>query len=383
MSSHHPQKLPLFVIGLMSGTSADGIDAALVRTDGIFLERTDITISHPYRKKVAEAIHAARLSAEAFLSDTDSIAALARAISEDHAHAVKRICEMAPDISPDVIGFHGQTIYHNPQAGKTVQLGDGVALSQLTGLPVIYDFRAADIDAGGQGAPLAPIYHQMLLTQAGCKMPAAFINIGGVANLTYCDAKGDIEGYDIGPGNGLIDDLVRQHFNLAFDDKGRLAAQGHASMSIVNQALGHPFFSLSGPRSLDRNEFDDLFRLPEFTCMSAYDQIATATAFTVHAIDLAIRRLPVMPKILVLAGGGIHNDVMMGGLKDRLSGQSQLVTAEYIGAPSDMVEAELIAFLAARYIGRLPSSFPSTTGAHSPQLCGKMASLSNGRASLR
>ncbi len=362
---------PKYIIGLMSGTSADGIDAALVKTDGQHLERSNIAISQPYRKEVAEAIEIARASPLTCLSDTESADALARAISEDHAAAIQRICQMADNITPQLVGFHGQTIYHNPDAGKTVQLGDGAYLCRLTGLPVIYDFRAADMAAGGQGAPLAPVYHQMLLMQAGCAMPAAFINIGGVANLSYCQADGYLEGYDIGPGNGLIDELARVHFGQPFDRAGQFAAQGHAHIDIVRQALMHPFFSLTGPRSLDRSAFDKLLGQHEFASLSAHDQIATATAFTAYGIGEAIAKLPQTPQIVIVAGGGIHNDVLMAGLTDRLGG-IRCEKAEIIGAPSDMVEAELIAFLAARFIYHLPSSFPATTGAHSPQICGKI-----------
>ncbi len=372
MSANHPFQMPLYVIGLMSGTSADGIDAALVKTDGTYLERTTYTLHQPYRDEVAEAIHRARRAYNDYLSDKKSAGWLALAIAEDHATAVQKLVAMASDISPDIIGFHGQTLYHNPQMRQTIQLGDAGTLSQLTGLPVIYDFRAADIAAGGQGAPLAPIYHQMLLSQAKCDLPAGFLNIGGVANLSYCDASGYVEGYDIGPGNGLLDDFVCQHFALPFDDRGKLAAQGRPSMPFIQTALSHPFFSQSGPRSLDRNEFDSLLNIAEFTSLSVYDQIASLTCFTAYAIELAIHSVPVPPKIIVAAGGGIYNDVMMGHLKDRLGEKVRLVTAEHIGAPSDMVEAELIGFLAARYIADLPSSFPSTTGVASPQICGKL-----------
>lgn len=362
---------PKYVIGLMSGTSADSIDAALVKTDGQHLARTDITISHPYRPDVAQAIYRARSSPETFLSDTDSADALSRAIAEDHAEAVRRIARMADTAPPQLVGFHGQTIYHNPEAGQTVQLGDGGYLAQLTSLPVIYDFRAADMAAGGQGAPLAPIYHQMLLMQAGCDMPAVFINIGGVANLSYCDADGYLEGYDIGPGNGLIDDLAQYHFSQPFDEGGQLAAQGQVDRKLVTQALSHSFFSLSGPRSLDRGAFEGLLARPEFTCLSAHDQIATATAFTSKAIAHAVSALPKRPRSIIVAGGGIHNNVLMAMLRDRL-GDIKIETADAIGAPPDMVEAELIGFLAARYIYRLPASFPRTTGAESPQICGRI-----------
>ena len=209
----------LAIIGLMSGTSADGIDAALIHTDGKRIKRTGHAATYAYRPAIREAIYVARKNAADYLVDPNRRDSLVRAITDAHAEAVTSLKKQAGNPAIDVIGFHGQTVYHNPVAGRTIQLGDGTRLARLTETPVIYDFRAADMEAGGQGAPLAPIYHQLVVQQAGTPLPALFINIGGVANASFITDT-HLEGYDIGPGNALIDDLAR------FFIKGRLIKAG-------------------------------------------------------------------------------------------------------------------------------------------------------------
>lgn len=359
----------LGIIGLMSGTSADGIDAALIYTDGKQIERTGHAATFAYPPAIVEAIYTARENAADYLADPHRREALIRGITDAHIDAVASLRQKAghPDI--DLIGFHGQTVYHNPAAGRTIQLGDGQYLASQTQIPVIYDFRAADMEAGGQGAPLAPIYHQLVVQQAGTPLPALFINIGGVANASFITDM-HLEGYDIGPGNGLIDDLCQIFYQKPFDKGGAIAASGQIYQPFIDRVLGDPFFQLVGPRALDRAAFHHYLNAPDFASLPAADQIATATALTAQAICHSLTHLPGQPKNVIIAGGGVHNHTLMKQIKNSLPEGSDLIEARAIGCDADFAEAELIALLAARWHARLPSSFPSTTGVSAPQICG-------------
>ncbi len=359
----------LAIIGLMSGTSADGIDAALIHTDGKQIKRTGHAATYAYRPAIREAIYAARENAADYLADPNRRDRRARAITDAHAEAVTSLKKQAGKPAIDVIGFHGQTVYHNPVAGRTIQLGDGTRLARLTETPVIYDFRAADMEAGGQGAPLAPIYHQLVVQQAGTPLPALFINIGGVANASFI-TNTYLEGYDIGPGNALIDDLCQIFYQRPFDEGGTIAASGQIYQPFIDRVLTDPFFQLSGPRSLDRAAFHHYLSAPDFASLPATDQIATVTALTAQAICHSLTTLPSQPATLIIAGGGAHNHTLIAQIKDSLPEGCTLLAASAIGCDADFAEAELIALLAARWQAKLPSSFPATTGVPAPQICG-------------
>lgn len=365
----------LNIIGLMSGTSADGIDAVLLATNGQEIERTGYKIDYPYRLEVKKAIEAARQYPEDFLKDKNRRLALNQDISDDHASAVSALLQNTPKKCPltcQFIGFHGQTIYHNSKQKQSIQLGDANRLASLSTVPVIYDFRRADLNAGGQGAPLAPIYHQLLFHQAGIKQASAFVNIGGVANLSFC--HGDIlQGYDIGPGNGLIDDICAREFGQPFDLNGQIAATGNINPHVINHIMADKFFSLSGPRSLDRGHFSPYLADPEFIQLPPADKIATLTALTANIIVNALSQLPIFPRHLFISGGGAHNQTMMRWIKTKCPHTLDIKPAEAIASDTDMMEAELIAVLAARFIYRLASTFPGTTGVHTPQICGVRA----------
>ena len=217
------------IIGLMSGTSADGIDGCILLTDGQHVKHTDISQYQPYPGSVEKAIQAARRDPASFLADPHRRTALIDAITDSHADIVYHLFRRATEEGLPAVqlcGFHGQTVYHQPEAGRTIQLGDGNRLAQLCGLTVIYDFRRADMEAGGQGAPLAPVYHQMLLSQAGCQHPAGFLNLGGIANLTAC-ADTHLLGFDTGPANALTDAVCQKELGLPYDKDGTIAAQGY------------------------------------------------------------------------------------------------------------------------------------------------------------
>ncbi len=364
------------VIGLMSGTSADGIDGCIVLTNGQKVERTDISLCQPYPVPVEQAIQAARHNPANFLADTHRRTALITAITDSHADSVNQLLRRgAEDGLPPVqlCGFHGQTVYHQPESGRTIQLGDGNRLARLCGLPVIHDFRRADMEAGGQGAPLAPVYHQILLKQAGCPHPAGFLNLGGIANLTVCTDT-HLLGFDTGPANALTDAVCQKELGLTYDKDGAIAAKGHISLPFLKATLQDSYFQRSGPRSLDWAHFSDYLQHPDFRALSIEDQLASLNALSAQSIAISISALPFALKTLVVAGGGVQNKTMMKMISDALPDRITLTTAENIGARSDMIEAELIAVLAARHLAQLPSTWPETTGTSAAQIAGIRAS---------
>ena len=362
----------LAIIGLMSGTSADGIDAALIHTDGTRIQRTGHAATFAYPPEITQAIYTARENAADYLADPNRRDYLIRGITDAHARTVTSLRQQASNPEIDLIGFHGQTVYHNPAQGRTIQLGDGSALARQTAVPVIYDFRAADMMAGGQGAPLAPIYHQLILQQAKAPMPALFVNIGGVANASFVHDE-YLEGYDIGPGNALIDDLCQIFYQKPFDDGGAIAATGQIYQPFIDKVLSDKFFSVTGPRALDRAAFHAYLGQPDFASLPATDQIATVTALSAQALLHCLAHLPSLPATIIIAGGGARNPVLMAHIKAGLPAPCQLIPASDIGCDADFAEAELIALLAARWQAKLPSSFPATTGVSAPQICGIFA----------
>ena len=364
------------IIGLMSGTSADGIDATIIRSDGTRMERTGHAATFPYPSRLREAILAAAADAASYLAEPNRRAQLIQKITDAHCRAVASLREIAHFPKIDLIGFHGQTVYHNPALGRTIQLGDGVQLAKAANIPVIYDFRAADMKAGGQGAPLAPIYHQLILQKAAretrdVKLPALFINIGGVSNASF--VTGDVEGYDIGPGNALIDDLCQIFYQKPFDEGGEIAASAKIYKPFIERVLADPFFKMVGPRALDRAYFHSYLSQPDFASLPAADQIATVTALTARAAHHCIAQLAKPPKAVLIAGGGAHNHTLMAQLKAGLPRACKFIEAHAIGCSPDFAEAELMALLAARWQAKLPSSFPKTTGVKTPQICGVLA----------
>ncbi len=269
----------------------------------------------------------------------------------------------------DVIGFHGQTVLHRPERRLTVQLGDGPALSAALGAPVVYDFRAADMERGGQAAPLVPIFHRALALRASLPLPAVFVNIGGIANVTFV-ADGPAEAliaFDAGPGNCLLDDWAMRHSGEPLDRDARLALAGTVNRKALAALLSHPFFSAPPPKSLDRNAFS----LDALAELSPEDGAATLTAFTVAGIAASARVFPSRPKSWIVAGGGTRNPHMIEGLRRVLG--PDMMTADVAGFSSDFMEAQAFAYLAARRLKELPSSFPGTTGAPVPVVGGVVA----------
>lgn len=353
-------------IGLMSGTSLDGIDAALIRTDGHdVIERTAAGfVSLPYDDEVRARLRACLGRTD----DADGAVALAAAeMTRAHAAAVDWLlsrCALDPrDI--DIIGFHGQTVHHDPARRFTWQIGNGAMLARLTGIDVIDDFRSADVAAGGQGAPLLPLYHRALARQAGLELPVAILNLGGVGNVTYIAGDDDMGAFDTGPGNALIDDWVRRHMQRDFDDNGMIARQGTVNEAVLQKLLDHPYFSAKPPKSLDRDAWD----LSPLAGLSVADGAATLTAFTVQAAARAMEHLPEAPLAWYVTGGGRHNGYIMEQLQRRVNAPVQSVdTLRWDG---DAMEAEGFAYLAVRSLLGLPLSLPGTTGVPRPLTGGR------------
>jgi anhydro-N-acetylmuramic acid kinase len=352
-------------IGLMSGTSLDGVDAALLHTDGVRVKRSDFTLTLPYSEEFR-----ARLRAS--LGQEGPLPEIERELTLIHAQAVRELIDKAGGIFVDLIGFHGQTIFHRPREGKTRQIGDGPLLHQLTGIPVVYNFRSADVAAGGEGAPLVPIYHAALAHDLA--KPLAVLNIGGVANVTWIGRNGELLAFDTGPGNAPIDDWTLRHTGDPLDRDGKLAMAGNINEASVTAFLAHPYFATSPPKSLDREDFTRrIAALVED--LSPPDGAATLTAFTAASIAAAARHFPQSPKRWLVCGGGRHNPVLMEILRTRLAEPVEPV--ENVGWNGDSLEAEAFALLAVRSLYRMPLTFPGTTGIKSPLTGGRMANPIN------
>jgi anhydro-N-acetylmuramic acid kinase len=383
-------------IGLMSGTSMDGIDVALIETDGeAHLHRGPATtVGYPqeFRGALAQAVAEAQL-----LSDRGArpgcLREVERRLTEQHADVVVQFLAKrdlhATEI--DVIGFHGQTVLHKavrvtgpiveqpkavldtPSAGPvtlthafTVQLGDGPLLARRTGIDVVYDLRAADAAAGGEGAPLAPVYHRALAAKLP-ERPVAILNIGGVANITWIGRCGELIAFDTGPGNALIDDWVQRHHGSPHDEGGALASRGRVNDDRVRQYLRHAYFGAPPPKSLDRNAFS----LAPVDPLAAEDGAATLTAFTAASIATARAHFPEQPQLWVISGGGRRNRTLMAMIAERV--ENAVIPAEAVGMDGDALEAEAWAYLAVRSRKGLPITFPGTTGVPKPLTGGVLA----------
>lgn len=362
------------VIGLMSGTSLDGIDAALIETDGISVERfgagETVAYSAADRAVLQAAVDAALTWG--FSGDEPDFSAAERILTERHAELVARVLA-AEGLSAgeiDLIGFHGQTVLHRAPAGgvpgSTRQIGDGRALAIATGIPVVYDFRSADVARGGQGAPLATLYHAALADWADLPRPAAVLNLGGVANVTWLAQDADPIAFDTGPANGLIDAWCQRHTGEPFDRDGELALSGQIDETALAALLSHPFFHRPPPKSLDRWDFT----LDPVAGLGVADGAATLTAFTATTVADAIAKLG-RPDRLLVTGGGRHNPALMSMLETRIGVHPEPV--ESVGWRGDLLEAEAFAWLAARFERGLPTSLPSTTGVNEPVSGGRLA----------
>lgn len=361
----------LRIIGLMSGTSMDGVDAAFVETDGesrLIFGPSSFT---PYGDEDRQVLRAAleRAASVRLLELDGPIALASQLITRRHAEAVESFMSDhgLTARSVDAVGFHGQTVLHLPEQGVSLQIGDGQALADRLGISVVYDFRSADVQAGGQGAPIAPVFHRALVEASGLVKPIAFLNIGGVANVTYIPERGDPIACDTGPGNALMDDLILARTGVAFDCDGAIASRGRVDAGALARLLDHPYFSRPAPKSLDRNEFSSA----PVASASLEDALATLAAFTAECVALTLRGIGPAPTCLVVGGGGARNGALLAELGRRTGVPVQ--AADALGWSADAIEAQAFAYLAARSLRGLPLTFPKTTGAPRPLPGGSLA----------
>ncbi len=354
-------------IGLMSGTSLDGVDVALIDTDGERIAQFGPTGYRPYsdaeQALLRQALHEGaaltdRMARPGVLAEADAFVTRVHAETVEDFLATERIDKS----TVVVIGFHGQTVLHKPAARLTVQIGDGLALARRLDMTVVHDFRAADVAAGGQGAPLVPIYHQALARDLDRPHPIAVLNVGGVANVTFVDG-GDPIACDTGPGNALIDDFMRARTGAPLDRDGDQAAKGRVDEAFVARVLEDGFFALPYPKSLDRNAFAFAnIGLPDF---SIADGAATLSALTAASVARIVPHLPAAPRAWIVAGGGARNPTLMRMLAQRLQ-PATVETADAVGWSSQSIEAQAFAYLAVRTLNGLPITFPATTGVSRP-----------------
>jgi anhydro-N-acetylmuramic acid kinase len=352
----------LRAIGLMSGTSLDGVDAAWLLTDGERIARFGPALTLPYDPALRADLRRLLDRAPTLGPDDPALIDAQRRLTIRHAEAVAALGAAA-----DLVGFHGQTILHAPAARRTWQIGDAGLLATLTGLPVAHDFRRNDVAAGGEGAPLAPACHAALA--AGLDRPLAVLNIGGVANVTWLGPDGALLACDTGPGNGPLDDWAMRHLGAPHDAGGRLAASGRADGAVLARLLADPYFARPAPKSLDRLAFGAALAGSGLAALPPADGAATLVAFVAEAV--ARTALPAPPRRWLVCGGGRHNPAIMAALRARLA--TPVDPVEAVGWDGDALEAQCFALLAVRVKRGLPLSFPSTTGVARPLPGGRIA----------
>ena len=363
------------ILGFMSGTSLDAVDMAVLETDGETIQGFGSAGERKLTPETRGTILEATDAAKSWARGTPEPAVFAkadRAVAEEHWGAALEFfaANRLKTSDLDLVGFHGQTVLHErptkERIGRTVQLGDGALLARRLGVPVAFDFRTADVAAGGEGAPLAPIYHAARAKASGLEPPLAVLNLGGVANITLIPSSGELHAFDTGPANGMIDLWVQAKTDHRFDPDGRYAKAGQVDETALAALLDHPYFAARGPKSLDRYDF----ALTPIEHLSLEDGAATLTAFTAETVAIAIKSAAEPPEMLIASGGGRLNPTLMEAIKVRAG--VPVTTAETLGWRGDAIEAEAFAYLAARTFKGLPISFPGTTGAPSPMTGGRI-----------
>lgn len=348
---------PVWALGAMSGTSLDGVDAALVLTDGVTISGFGASAYRAYTDAEQAVLRQALGKWPG-----DDLEDAARVVLDAHIAALH-------GFDADVVGFHGQTLAHDPKGRGTHQLGDGAALASALGRTVVWDFRSADVEMGGEGAPLAPFFHWACARWIGAEAPLAFLNLGGVGNLTWVDpaadtpdAPGALLAFDTGPANAPINDLMMQRRGLAFDKGGALAARGKVVDGALELFLEEGFFRRIPPKSLDRNDFSLMLDLVRE--LDDADAAATMTAMAAAAVMQGMEHCPAPPERLLVTGGGRLNPVMMAMLESALD--CEVAPVEAVGLDGDMLEARAFAWLAVRVLRGMPTSAPGTTGVRAP-----------------
>ena len=364
------------MLGFMSGTSLDAVDMAVLDTDGETIFGFGPAGERKLSPQTRALVEAATADARAWPWDApepESFAPAAKAVAEEHLQAARAFMAghglKASDLA--LVGFHGQTVWHEPPSqtraeGRTVQLGDAALLARGLGLPVAFDFRTADVAAGGQGAPLAPAYHDAIRRYSGLAAPVAVLNLGGVGNITLAAADGTLAAFDTGPANGMIDLLVQTRTGARLDVDGALARAGQVDEAVLAAYLDHPYFRSRGAKSLDRYAFS----LDGVAQLSLEDGAATLTAFAAATVALGVAACAERPDQIVVCGGGRRNPVLLEAIRRRVA--MPVTTAEDQGWRGDAIEAEAFAYLAARTLRGLPISFPGTTGVAAPITGGRI-----------
>lgn len=346
-------------IGLMSGTSVDGIDAALIDTDGHEHVHVIDHLSTPYDNGLRARLKSVLGSRN--YDSHDDIRDIEKDMTLAHTKSVKDLIKQS-GTTPDLIGFHGQTLFHDPDNAHTFQIGDGALLARETGIDVVNDFRTADVKSGGQGAPFLPLYHRALVKNAGLDLPVVILNLGGVANVTWIgEGEQDILAFDTGPASALIDDWVARHTDQSFDKDGIIAAKGTADMDRVEDWLSAPYFAKHPPKSLDRDDWPQC----DVSDLSLEDGAATLTGFSAHAIARAAAYFPSPAQNWYASGGGRHNPTLMGEIEQCLRPE-HLHKVDDLGWNGDFIEAEGFAYLAVRSQHGWPLSVPGSTGCPEP-----------------
>ncbi len=352
---------PIWALGLMSGTSMDGVDGAMLMTDGKGIHAFGARHFRPYSNAEKDTIAAAMgLWPE---GDAAALKAAEKIVHDAHLEMIDHFPES------QIVGFHGQTLAHDPNAGRTHQIGDGAHLARATGKRVVWDFRTQDMQAGGQGAPLAPFFHHACARQLGMQRPVAFVNLGGVGNVTLVDGskyspeRADaLIAFDTGPANAPINDLLFARLGLPYDKDGAIAAKGTVHTDILEKIFENKYFLKEPPKSLDRNSFMEISALVE--PLSTEDAAATLTALAASCVYAAQMHFPYDPYRWLICGGGRHNISLMNALRQRLG--DRVEACEVVGLDGDMLEAQAFGYLAVRVLYGLPTSSPTTTGCKEP-----------------
>ena len=366
------------VLGAMSGTSLDGVDAAVVVTDGREIIAFGPTEYRSYREDEVQVLRAALGYWPAASGLAGPLAARVPPIVSRAAALVEaaHVEVLGRFDGVDLIGFHGQTLAHDPRGRGTHQAGSGARLATKLGLPVVWDFRSADVEQGGEGAPLAPFFHFACARWIGALEPVCFLNLGGVGNMTWVDpckaipdAEGALLAFDTGPANAPINDLVHARLGLPYDRDGSLAASGVVSEALVKQFLRNDYFARMPPKSLDRNDFANL--LSGVDRLSDGDAAATLTAMVAGSVACAFQQCPTPPKQVLVTGGGRLNPALMAQLVKALD--AAVLPVEAVGLNGDMLEAQAFAYLAVRVARGLSTSAPGTTGVEVPVSGGQLS----------
>ncbi len=354
-----PEFAPIWALGMMSGTSMDGIDTAIIQTDGERMVEFGPASTTPYECCVRDAIRAA-------LGQSRPDPSVTRALTDAHANCIEALFFQRPEYRDKIaiVGLHGHTLMHAPADGLTLQIGDGPRLAEQIQIDVISDFRSADVAAGGQGAPLAPLYHQALCDNID--KPTIILNIGGISNVTWIGSPdADPVAFDTGPGNALMDDWVSNTTDFPFDLDGQISARGRVDGPALGRLLDNPYFDARPPKSFDRLDFS----IDAVRHLSPENGAATLAHFTCRTIVSNLRHLPTAARILV-TGGGRRNPTLMSGIAD-LTGLP-VEPVEAVGWGGDAIEAQAFGFLAVRSLRGLPLSLPSTTGVPVPTTGGQL-----------